>query len=155
MKRYRASASEIVQAPPNCVYEILADYRNGHPLILPKKYFTAIEVEKGGVGDGTIIRFGMRVLGKTEQFRADVTEPEPGKVLVETYPDNGGAVTTFVVTPVEDGRSTRVTITTDAATRAGGLTGGLESFFTEILLQRIYRKELALLSEVARQRCPA
>ncbi len=71
-----------MDAPADRVYAIIADYRNGHPHILPKQ-FRNLTVEQGGVGAGTIIRFEVRVFGQTQHFRAVVSEPEPGRVLVE------------------------------------------------------------------------
>ena len=56
-----------VPAPPAEVYAILADYTEGHPHILPSAYFRNIEVEEGGVGAGTRIRFEMTVLGTSRR----------------------------------------------------------------------------------------
>jgi hypothetical protein len=36
----------------------------------------------------------MTVLGKTKHFRAAITEPDPGRVLVETNLEEAGAVST-------------------------------------------------------------
>jgi len=41
----------------------------------------------------------MRVFGKAQAFRADITEPQPGRMLVETHLDFNRAVTTFTVDP--------------------------------------------------------
>ena len=71
---YTVVASADIDAPPDRVYAIIADYRNGHPHILPRA-FRNLTVEKGGVGAGTIIRFEVRALGQTQRFRAFVTEP--------------------------------------------------------------------------------
>ncbi|MBA3534987.1 MAG: SRPBCC family protein [Ardenticatenales bacterium] len=144
------TASATINAPAEKVYGILADYREGHPRILPTPYFQGLQVEQGGVGAGTVIRFQMKVMGSTRQFRAAITEPEPGKVLVETDLDTGG-VTTFTV--VEQGTQARVTITTELKGR-GGLLGKLEGFMTRMLLQPIYTQELVLLASVAEQRNP-
>jgi hypothetical protein len=54
MKPARATASKLMNAPVEQLYKILADYRNGHPLILPPKYFLLLDVEQGGFGEGTI-----------------------------------------------------------------------------------------------------
>ena len=56
-------------------------------------------MEQGGIGAGTVIRFQMSALGQKRTLRAEITEPEPGRVLVETYLDSNGAVTTFTVDP--------------------------------------------------------
>jgi len=51
----------------------------------PKKYFLSMEVEEGGVGSGTIVNFTMRLLGQTQALHSIITEPETGRLLVETY----------------------------------------------------------------------
>ena len=150
MHSYQITASALVNAPAEQVYAILSDYRNGHPHILPKPYFLSLEVEQGGIGAGTVITFEMRVLGKTQASRATITEPAPGRVLMETN-EPSGIVTTFTVDPVGEGRHAQVTITTDMTSRGGPL-GLLERFFTRTLLRRIYRRELALLNAFARER---
>src|SRR5262245_34053686 len=111
MPRHRITAEGVVDAPPGAAYAVIADYRDGHPHILPRPPFVSLEVEEGGVGAGTVIRFRMRMLAKTRTMRAAITEPEPGRVLVESDLD-GDVISTFTVDPVEDGRKARVTITT-------------------------------------------
>ena len=149
MKPYRAAASALIHAPAKLVYDILADYRGGHPLILPENYFVSLDVEKGGVGAGTIISFQMRIFGKMQSFRAAITEPEPGRVLVESDLDGAGSTTSFIVDARDQSASCDVTIATEGRTERGGLLGVLERFLTISFLQRIYRAELKLLSELA------
>src|SRR5438045_3283999 len=94
------TASARMDAAPEKLYAIIADYHEGHPRILPKQ-FSGLKVEKGGVGAGTVIRFQMRAFGATRNFRGEVTEPEPGRVLVETYLEPNPSVTTFRVNSVD------------------------------------------------------
>jgi hypothetical protein len=143
--RRRTSASAVIAAQPSRVYAILMDYREEHPLILPSRYFRGLEIEAGGIGAGTRMRVTMRVLGATRTFRQVVTEPEPGRVLVETDVD-GANVTTFTVDPHDDGESSRVTIETEFAPRRGVL-GFVEGVLTARMLAEIYRDELALLAK--------
>ena len=102
MSSFTVGAAARVNTPARRVYDMIADYRNGHPRIIPPKYFTSLDVEEGGVGDGTVIRFTMRVLGSERTARARVSEPQPGRVLVETELTTG-YVTTFTVAPVGAG----------------------------------------------------
>ena len=97
-EKHIVSASATIPARRERVYSLIADYNDGHPRILPKQFMSLV-VEQGGVGAGTIIRFQMRVFGKKQTFRAAITEPERGRVLVETDLDTNGAVTTFTVNP--------------------------------------------------------
>lgn len=148
MVQIRASASAYVPAPPPPVYAILADYREGHPHILPERYFSDLVVEQGGVGAGTRIRFRMHVLGRARTMRAEVSEPEPGRILEEKDPDTG-AVTTFTVEPATGGEGAMVTIET--RWQGAGIRGLVERWTAPPLLRRIYAEQLQLLAERARQ----
>jgi hypothetical protein len=142
----RASASALIEGSAERVYAILADYREGHPRILPPEYFRSLEVERGGVGEGTVVRIEMRVLGRSRVSRHLVSEPEPGRVL-EERDVRGEFVTTFTVEP----RSGRVHVTIETRWRAkGGPLGRLERWLTTLLLGRIYARELELLAERVR-----
>lgn len=153
MNTYRAVATAVIKVPAAQVYGIIADYYNGHPYILPHPYFSNLEVEQGGIGAGTHIRFNMSVMGQTRVVKGVVTEPEPGRVLVESYPADH-IVTTFTVIPIEQGHYAQVTFTTEGPTR-GGLAGAIERMMTVMLLKHIYRKELKLLTQVAEERAKA
>ena len=146
-ERHTVSASAIIPARRDRVYSMIANYREGHPRILPKQ-FTNLIVEEGGIGAGTIIRFQMSVFGKKQTFRAAITEPEPGRVLVETDLDTNGAVTTFTVSPGTAPADSHVTISTELPVRAG-LLGRIERVFSTALLRPIYVKELENLARVA------
>jgi hypothetical protein len=144
---HHVSESTIIAAPPARVYAILADYRVGHPGILPQPPFHSYELESGGQGAGTIVCFKMTAMGRTQSFRAAVTEPEPGRVLVESYFDTRMA-TTFTVDPHGDGAQSRVTFATDFETRGGPL-GVLERFFVSRFLKKTYRREQQNLARAA------
>ena len=139
----KVSASASMNAAPERVYATIANYHTGHPRILPKQ-FSGMVVDAGGVGAGTIVRFNMRVFGKTQVFRAAVTEPQPGRVLVETDLGFNGAVTTFTVDPGATPGQSEVTISTELRVR-GGVVGAIEHYLTRRYLRPIYLEELMLL----------
>ena len=143
MKPQIAKATVIINAPAAAIYEIIADYRTNHPRILPKSYFLSLDVEEGGFGAGTIVNFKMRLLGRTQSFRSLISEPEPGRSLLEVDL-NSGVSTRFDVISVEEGRS-QVSISTELKDR-----GIVEGFIAKLLLQKIYRQELELLSNLAK-----
>jgi uncharacterized protein YndB with AHSA1/START domain len=143
----RVSASSVIAAPPQRVYTILADYHQHHPRVVPPQYFRKMEVLEGGIGAGTHTRIEMRVLGVTKTFEHVVSEPEPGRVLVETDTD-GSTVTTFTVEPAGEG-ATHLTIATDLKTR-GGIGGVIERFMSSLVLPAIYRAELARIADYVR-----
>ena len=141
----RVTESIAVAAPAAVVYGLIADYRGGHPSILPPEYFQDLVVEKGGVGAGTVIRFTMIAYGKRTQARATVEEPEPGRVLVEVD-QTTGATTHFIVEPLSAGRA-RVTFDTHYPIR--GAFGFLERLMVPGYLRKVYRAELAQLARRA------
>ena len=143
MKSPTATATRLIHAPADQVYRIIADYRNNHSLILPKGHFLSLDVEKGGFGAGTIVNFSMRILGRTQDFRSLITEPQPGRLLVETDIRSQSA-TSFQVMPVKDSSLTRVTISTELRGR-----NWIEALLAKPMLQKIYRQELELLARLA------
>jgi len=140
----RVSADRPIQAPPDRVYEILADFRNHHPKILPPA-FSDFRVESGGRGAGTVVSYRLKLAGRRWEARSRVEEPEPGRVLTETVADTG-AVTTFTVTP--EGSGSRVRIDT-AWPGAKGVSGWIERLVAPRLLRRLYAQELELLDRYA------
>ena len=145
--KHLISVSATIPARCGRVYSLIANYLDGHPRILPKQ-FKGLVVEQGGVGAGTIIRFQMSVLGRLRTFRAAVTEPDPGHILVETDLDTNGAITTFTVSPGSAPADSQVTISTELRVR-GGMPGTIEKALATAVLRPIYVKELENLARVA------
>ena len=123
MKTQIAKASKVIHAPANRVYEIIADYRTKHPLIL---------------------------LGQTRSFRSLITEPEPfdsaqdkpGRTLLETD-INSSVATRFHVRPAGKDLA-EVSIATEFKP-----VGLVEGFVAKLMLQKVYREELDLLARLA------
>ncbi len=134
-----------IEAAPEKVYAVLADYHLGHPAILPSEYFKDLRVEEGGQGAGTVVRVRMSVMGVKRDLRLRVSEPEPGRVLVEAD-EEAGVVTTFTVDPLRGGEQSRVTIATDARI-SPGLKGLIERMVNPAITRRIYSKELQQLGK--------
>jgi hypothetical protein len=107
-----------------------------------------MEVESGGRGAGTIIRFEMRVLGRTQIFRSAILEPRPGRELVEKSLSSQ-TVTSFEVIPQGDGQLSDVLIRTERTAR-NGIAGLLETVLSKVLLRKIYAIKLRRLAEIAR-----
>lgn len=145
MPEFHAHASGHIKASPESVYAIFADYRVGHPAVLPRPPFTTLNVLEGGVGEGTKIEVGMSILGRERRIRGVVSEPEPGRVLAEIYDDPNIGTTTFTVERNEGG-GTFLTLATRGQTTLGGFWGQIESFLTCWFLRWTYRKEIALVA---------
>src|SRR5690349_12827669 len=131
MATINVSAVGLVNAPADAVYRYIADMREHHPRFLPDA-FSDFHVESGGVGAGTITRFKATAGGRTRNFRMEVAEPEPGRVLTES--DLGSSlVTTFTVEP--EGQRSRVQISTTWES-AGGIGGFFERTFAPRVMKR-------------------
>ncbi len=146
MSTYLARESAVIEAPAERLYGIIADYHEGHPAILPARYFSDLTVVEGGLGLGTVIRVQMNVYGSKALFNLRVTKAEPGRLLVEED-ETAGVVTTFSLEPLGDGR-TRVTIASETRT-SPGLRGLVERVLNPAVTRRIYRAELQQLARVA------
>ncbi len=140
-----ARASRIINASPESIYNVIADYRVGHPAILPKPWFNGLTVEKGGFGAGTVIRFEVTVMGRKFPFHQAITEPEPGRVILETDIETG-QYSRFTLEPLNGGRQTRVTI--ESATPASpGLMGFIERLTQPPMSRRMFTQELQNLDD--------
>ena len=146
MNMYHAQESAVIDAPAGQLYEIIADYHEGHPAILPARYFSDLTIIEGGRGEGTVIQVQLNVFGTKTLFNLQVTRAEPGRLLVEED-EAAGVVTTFELEPLAGGR-TRVTISTEART-SPGLRGIAENLVNRPITRRIYREELQQLAKVA------
>lgn len=139
----RVRAERLIPAPQAAVYALLADYQHGHPSILPPE-FSDFTVLDGGIGAGTLIRYRIKLGGRTRDVEARVAEPEPGKVLTETDVHTG-AVTTFIVTPASE--ETRLRFET--AWESHGIAGIVERLAAPRMLRRLYEKEFDLIERWA------
>jgi Polyketide cyclase / dehydrase and lipid transport len=147
MTRHRISASLRIDAPARRLYSIIADYRYGHPQILPRPPFVSMAVTNGGFGAGTEIDLAMQIMGKVHRYHGVVSEPEAGRVIAERY-DGTGLITTFIVDPLDGGRRADVTISTDADV-GRGLFGLVGRWMATCMLKPVYAKELNKLAAVA------
>ena len=142
MASIQISVTEVIDAPPATVYDILRDYEK-HPAILPKPEFDSLTVTKGGIGEGTEFDMTMVIMGQTTHSHFHVTEPEPGHILREADPESG-TVTTFIVEPAEGGQKSRVTFDTELRA-SSGIKGMVEKLLVPRVLRSLYHREFANL----------
>lgn len=141
------SAEAVIGAPAATVYGYLADMREHHPQFLPPA-FSDFQIESGGVGAGTVTRFKLTAGGRSREYRMQVAEPEPGRVLSESD-TNSSLVTTFTVTPAgEDASRVQISTTWDGA---GGIGGFFERLFAPRVMRGLYADELERLNAYARE----
>src|SRR5690242_2659546 len=106
MSLISAESERVIGAPAATVYTFLADYHDRHPRILPADSFFDVTVLEGGVGDGTLVADRFLAGGRERTYRLRVSEPEPGKTLVERD-ELSTMVITYTVTPEGDGATSR------------------------------------------------
>jgi hypothetical protein len=136
--------SRVIPASPDQVFHLLDDYQHGHWRVLPPA-FADYRVLEGGFGAGTRIAFSLTTGGRKTSTEGIVTVPDPGRVIVETYPREQ-MVTTFTVDP--DGDGARLTIATSIPARTP-LSAPLEERVLRRLLEPIYAEEFALITRWA------
>ncbi|UWU24261.1 SRPBCC family protein (plasmid) [Rhizobium sp. CB3060] len=145
-KHVVASAERTIDAPADDVYRYLADMRL-HARFLPPPFYD-FQVEEGGVGAGNVVSFKIKSAGGVRELRMEVTEPEPGRTLVQTDIGNSGLVRTFTVTPHGEQALVNITSRFDGET---GIAGFVEGLVAPRRLHRIYLQELARLNAYARK----
>jgi uncharacterized protein YndB with AHSA1/START domain len=143
MAKVVASAERSIDAPADEVYSYLADMHQ-HQQFLPPA-FSDFKIEQGGVGAGTVTSFKITAGGRTRSCRMQISEPVPGRTLVET--DTGSSlVTTFNVAP--QGGKSLVSITT-SWDGASGVGGFFERTFAPPAVRRLYAEALDRLNAYA------
>jgi hypothetical protein len=149
MATVHTEVTAVIDAPPAEVYAVFADYRHAHPQVLPKPYFGDLIVEKGGKGAGTVYRTSVTVMGQTTEYYMEVTEPEPGRRMVETD-KKLGVVTSFIIEPLEGGKKSSVTLATDWTPRPG-IMGWIEKLSTPGFMKKLYTDELNNVQEYVKK----
>jgi hypothetical protein len=141
----RFGAERRMDVPAAIAYHCLADYREHHrPEGFLPPAISAFEVRSGGVGAGTEASWTVDLGGRTRRMSAVITEPEPGRRLVET---GDGVVTTFTVSPAGSGCVVRFETEFDEP----GLGGVMLRIAIGRILGPLYADELARLEAYARQ----
>lgn len=148
-RTYEVAVARQIDAPAARVYAVFADYREAHPRILPPRFFSGLEVEDGGYGAGTRLVVRTKFGGRTRVIRGIVTEPEPGRRLVETYPGDR-METSFLVEPRSGEHACSVRIATTFPRHRGPI-GWIERRLVRRLLHRVYADELDLLAAYLRR----
>jgi hypothetical protein len=137
--------SQVINANATALYSLIRDYQVGHPAILPKPYFSALTIEQGGQGAGTIVTGSLTAFGTSYPLHQLVSEPDPGHVLMETDIESG-QYTTFTFEPLNGGSQTRVTIASEFP-MTPGLIGLIEKLTKPLFVRRLYKQELGNLAQ--------
>jgi polyketide cyclase/dehydrase/lipid transport protein len=139
MARVTASATKVVDAPPERVLEFLRDYREGRARILTDNY-TAYRVEQGGQGQGTVIGYHFAAGGRERDYRLAVEEDGGG---LSERDQLSSFESRWTVVP--EGAGAQVTLESSWQ-GAGGIGGVFERTFAPLGLRRIYGQMLDKLA---------
>jgi uncharacterized protein YndB with AHSA1/START domain len=144
VREIQIRVERLLDAPAPVVYRCLADYQNHHYRFLPSA-FSEYRVEHGGMGSGTVISYLVTAGGRARRSRDVISEPEPGRILVETDAA-AGKVTTFTLEP----RGERTLLRIETRFRSsGGPAGVFQPWLAPRLLRPIYEDELERLNRYA------
>ena len=143
MSHIHVKSERIINAKPEAVYEVVTDYRWKHPQILTPN-FLDYTVGRGGQGAGTEIHFRLRAARRERSYAMLVEEPLKGQVITESD-RNSSLVTTWKLTPIEDGQRTKVQVTSEWE-GGTGVGGFFERTFAPLGLSKIYSQILSNLA---------
>lgn len=145
MAQITVRAERVINASPEKVRALVADYRQTRPEILTEHY-RDYEVAEGGEGAGTVARWTLQATSKrSRNVAATVSEPEEG-IIVETDA-NSSMVTTWTVRELDTRSLVQIETTWQGASGIGGF---FERRFAPGGLRRIYDELLANLDQQAR-----
>ncbi len=139
----------VINARPKDVHAVIADYHVGHKAILPQPWFEEMVVEEGGQGEGTIVRLRVNVWRQVRHYRQIVSEPEPGRILVEKDM-HSDQLTRFIFEPLNEGEQTRITIASQFPIEPG-IMGLMQRLTQAPIARRMYRRELNNLAKYLKQ----
>jgi hypothetical protein len=128
---------------PEAMFAALADYSGLRPRILPPE-MTDFTVLSGGTGAGTRFTYDLHATKRrTRHVDATVTEPQPGRTLLEA--DTNSTLTVrWDVAPAAGGGTVTATLSWQGSSGIGGF---FERRFAPLGIKRIYSAELDRLAE--------
>ena len=142
------AAQRILDAPADVIYHCLSDYRSHHrhqPDGFLPPAFTRLDVLRGGVGAGTVIRFTISMGGRATTRTQEVSEPEPGRVLIES---GNGESSRFTLEPRPDGTTL---LRIETVLNMKGFDGLVMRLLGARVLGPLYQDEMQRLERYAQQ----
>ncbi len=143
MSKIEVKNERVVNAQPAKVYDVIKDYKEKRPLFLTPN-FLDYQVEQGGNGDGTVVRYRLHAARRERPYHIQVNEAVKGQVIQERD-TNSSLVTTWTVSPLESGQQSRVSVATEWE-GGQGVGGFFERTFAPLGLHRIYDQMLDQLT---------
>jgi hypothetical protein len=152
MAHIQVKSERLINARPENVYALLSDYKSKRPQLLTPNFLN-YTLEKGGQGQGTIIRYRLHAANRERDYRLNIDEPVKGKIITERD-SNSSLVNTWTISPLSDGTRTRVSIINEWE-GGSGVKGFFERTFAPLGLKSIYGQILGMVSLLASGETPA
>ena len=143
MAQVEVKVARDIAAPPQRVFELLADYAETRPQLLPDAY-SNYRVVTGGSGEGT--EYAVHLTAGRRERDLAMTVSEPGPLRLEERDGNSSLRTTWTVH--EAGEGSAVNVHT-SWTGAGGFPGLMERTFAPLGLRKLYGEMLQRLDAKA------
>lgn len=144
MAQVESVTGRVISAPPDDVFDALADYRGVRARVLPPQ-FSEYEVREGGDGQGSLVHWRLQATSRrVRDCLIEATEPEEDNVLVERD-RNSSMETTWRVLPGGQEGTAEVRVRT-VWQGAKGVGGFFERRFAPRGLARIHDALLARLA---------
>jgi hypothetical protein len=141
MGQVSASSTILIDATPETVLDVIADYRDARPRILSPQY-SDYRVIEGGHGRGTVAAWRLQAT-KSRSRNIQASVDVAGHTVIEKDA-NSTMVTNWTVAPAGAGSSVTVKTTWNGA---GGIKGFFEKTFAPIGLGKIQSEVLANLKK--------
>lgn len=156
MGTIHVETAKTIDASPEQVFRLLADYRTTHRDILPSDTYLDYQVDQGGEGAGTVYSYKLKTPMRPEPrpYKMKVSVPASGNVLQESD-QNSSLVTTWTLVPEAGGAKTQVRLTTEWESRASGFGGFMERTMAPRSTKRLYDTILDRLENVATGQPPS
>jgi hypothetical protein len=134
-----------VTAPPERIFELLADYEYARPTLLPAPYYTDYHVLHGGHGPGTVASWILHFTKtRSREFEVAVVDARPLTVVER---DNNSTLTTsYTVAPLQHGDPQRSWVTAQTSWHgADGFKKYVERLLAPAMMRKIHAAFLANL----------
>ena len=141
----KIAVSQVVDARVQDVYAVIVDYQVMNQAILPQPYFEEVVLEEDGQEVAIGVGLTVEVFGHQIHFRQTEGEREDRLAVVEKDMMSDQSIT-ITLDPLDSGRKTRVTITSEMPV-SGGLQGLVQRLTQRSIVRHNYRKGLNRLAD--------
>jgi|GEM_PF-3335990 len=111
MTQLHSGLSQILDARPEQIDEVLTEYRNGNRTITPQALYMDLRIEDNPHDFGTMVHAKVNLTGIEYEFNEIVFEPVPLRLIME-YDAEYETMVMIMIEPIVYSDKTRITIST-------------------------------------------